>query len=349
MLRLTHKSVPRPTKSATHAEGMVCAQGFSRGTIQDMASATTRNVSARQWCGVVAVIGVLALLVGCSDPKGGSGLGEPTIPSVTKPATESAGEECLDAICLAEEARTVWEKEGVEAAVRFLEGRSATMDDASAVCHDGLHRLGSTVAKRGGDPHLGSSALVACSGGFFHGLFAAYGTEPDWTARMVDTCRGFVDAEALLCKHGYGHGAVAGVVDGQLEVGLQRCETLVEADGSGVVEGVSLHELCGDGLFMEVVSFVEAGEWDRVDPVQTCSALRGWQAWGCWRQMGRLTEREGVLRYARACNTLDAYLSEGCAVGVAEASVALGAGDLEACDLLLTGRELCTSRLDGRR
>ena len=291
----------------------------------------------------LAIFGAAAILAGCSGSGGDTGRAAPP-DSTAEVSIET--DPCRDAICLAEQATAVWRSEGIEASVRYVEARSAELERGAAVCHDGLHRVGSAVAELGGEADLDSSVLAACSGGFFHGLFAAYGTTAGWADRMVEACRPFTEVDALLCKHGYGHGAAAGGED--VESGLRRCEVLVEADGSGAVEGVSLYELCGDGFFMEVVHFVESGKWGNLDPVGTCSALDGWQAWGCWRQMGRLTGAEGLAEYAAACNSLDEYLAEGCAVGVAEAAAAVG-GEADACGLLLVGRELCASRVSGLR
>lgn len=277
---------------------------------------------------------VLMTVSGCSQAR--------DLPIPTNPVVEY--EKCEDVVCLTERAVGIQKSGGIVAAIRFVENSTSNLDKGWATCHDVLHRVGLRAA--GEEPvQLNSTTMVACSGGFFHGLFSGYGKTEGWLSGMVGSCKPFTDVDALMCKHGYGHGAAAGVDN--IPDMLSRCEDLARADGGGSVEGVSLLELCGDGAFMEVVHLVDVGEWGRLDPLRTCQNLSGWGAWGCWRQMGRMLPPESVVDYAEACNGLDPYLAEGCAAGVAEASSSTGADGLTSCSVLVRGRDLCLDRLKG--
>lgn len=267
-------------------------------------------------------------------------------PATASDSRPPADTTCTEAECLAEQGFAIWQGAGAEASVRFVEKQSTALASGSAICHDGLHRLGVLVAAHEESPQFGSDALVACSGGFFHGLFAGYGLRQDWVDLMVESCRTFTGVDALLCKHGYGHGAA--VVD-DIKTSLLRCENLARRDGAASVEGVSLLELCSDGLFMEVVHLHESGRWMVADPIGACSKIDSWAAWGCWRQLGRLVPIEQAENYSDSCNKLDEYLAEACAVGVAELLTGAGVRDSELCAKLRFGAGLCSDRIQGRR
>jgi len=252
---------------------------------------------------------------------------------------------CAEADCLTENALEVARREGIEVALQYVEGATMGLVDGQDLCHDVLHRVGVRESERA-LIRLSTPTLTACSGGFFHGLFAGYGLRVSWTEDMVAACAPFTGLDALLCKHGYGHGAVAGSISAG--DAMERCKVVAARDGVETVEGVRLLELCSDGGFMEVVVKINTGEWVRESPATMCSGLEDWAAWGCWRQMGRILDITELPAFAEGCNELGTYLAEACAVGVAEVVIANRLAPEPFCGVLRVGAELCTTRARAR-
>lgn len=262
-----------------------------------------------------------------------------------EPGAGSQPEICSEADCIVKEAETILYGKGSSAAVKHVEGKTSSLPLGANVCHDALHRLGESAVDSYGET-LGELELTACAGGFLHGLFSGFGGEFNWVERAVEICSPFKDLQALLCKHGYGHAAVAGSTS--VDEAMRRCYSITTADGAVYANEVPLVELCSDGAFMEVVVKVESGEWREADPISTCNALEGWAAWGCWRQMSRVLEPGLLSEYAKACTGFDSYLGEACSVGVAEAIVEDYSGDENLCSFLPQYVDLCVERIRGR-
>lgn len=289
---------------------------------------------------LLVLLGTLALTA-CSGNPPNATANEPT--RQTNPSTATAT--CVEADCLTEVAAAIIRSDGLEAAIRYVEGATVAMADGQGTCHDVLHRVGMLEAGRT-QVRLSTPTLVACSGGFFHGLFAGYGLRDSWAEDLIEACAPFRGLDALLCKHGYGHGAVAGA--NSVGKAMGRCEDVAARDGVETVEGVRLLELCSDGGFMEVVVKINTGEWVREAPTIMCNGLEDWAAWGCWRQMGRILDVAALPSFAEGCNSLGAYLAEACAVGVAEVVVENRLAPEPFCGVLRVGAELCTTRAQAR-
>jgi len=285
----------------------------------------------------------LVVLVACTgaENRPDARTGESTRTS----AASASGEACAEVVCLTEAALDTARGEGIEVALRYVENATMGLASGQDICHDVLHRVGVREADRG-QLRLSTPTLTACSGGFFHGLFAGYGLRASWAADMVAACAPFTGLDSLLCKHGYGHGAVAG--SSSAGDAMMRCKEVVTRDGVETVEGVRLLELCSDGGFMEVVVKINTGEWVREAPSVMCSGLEDWAAWGCWRQMGRVLDITALTDFAEGCNKFETYLAEACAVGVAEVVVANRLAPEPFCGVLRIGADLCTTRARAR-
>lgn len=289
----------------------------------------------------------LLLFSGCSglEETNGDILG--TSEDISTVSSSKTPEECPENTpeCVAKYALSIWRDSGELEAIQTVESISSQSRESYLNCHDILHKLGYLVAQEpptNGTFDFSESGVVACSGGFIHGLFAGYGTQTGWAEKFVQICGSFKETESILCRHGYGHGAVAGAFD--VNDAMRRCEEINKLDPIQQIEDVSLLELCSDGAFMEVVYLVKTSKWNKIDPVYTCTNLSKWRAWGCWRQTGRLLEPGNEAVFINTCNELDAYLGEACAIGAAESAVENGVGADRICHLLYKYEELCTER-----
>lgn len=293
---------------------------------------------------LLPVLGIIVIVsVACTGTGNQSDVS--TMEPVQSSISSAPGVPCVEAGCLTETALDTSRSEGIEVALQYVEGATMGLVDGQDLCHDVLHRVGLREAERD-QIRLSTPALTACSGGFFHGLFAGYGLRASWVEDVVAACTSFTGLDELLCKHGYGHGAVSGT--SSAGNAMERCKAVTVRDGAEVVEGVRLLELCSDGGFMEIVVKINTGEWERQAPAVMCSGLEDWAAWGCWRQMGRILDITELPAFAEGCNKLGTYLAEACAVGVAEVVVANRLDPEPFCGVLQVGADLCTTRARAR-
>lgn len=293
---------------------------------------------------LLAILGIVStVLAACTT----TGRQSDTAPGGSAQTINSSTSDlpCSKADCLTETALRISQSGDLVAALRYVESSTVGLFEGQNICHDVLHRVGVREAERPQD-NFSTTTLSACSGGLLHGLFAGYGLRTSWAADMVAVCAPFSGIDALLCKHGYGHGAVAGA--DSVGAAMARCKEVVTLDGGATVEGVSLLELCSDGGFMEVVVKIYSGEWVRQMPEVLCGGLEDWAAWGCWRQIGRILDTELLPSFADSCNGLKPYLAEACAIGVAESVVGNRLDPVIFCKVLLVGADLCATRAKAR-